>query len=428
MITAMNSIVRLSVLLLILLVLGANWTSGQAQTPEYSYANTPEELQPYQEFYEQYKMFFQDPQPFLGAGRETPPPADLVSVKIGLMAPLEDSPDVRIGRQLLRGAQMAVEDANAEGGYEGLPYQLVVRNDAGPWGTSSNKFVELVDRGVWGVLGSIDGAGTHIAIRIAFKAHVPFVISGPTDPTLTETRLPWSIRVNADDRQLGYALALQIFQENDFQHVAVLRENDRYGRMGIAEFEESARLLGHPILLERRYVEGDTSFTSQLQYIEQSQAEAVVLWGDADEAGHIVRQMEEMGMDLPIFGSSRLVSDHFLEIAGPAANGVVAAATHNPNRSDSLLHDFERSFEARYGRTPGPFAAHAYDGTQMIVLAVREVGLNRARIRDWLTGRDHYSGVTGRIVFDTTWNDVGPVWLARVRNQTFEFTSAPLNR
>ncbi len=412
----------LTVVFLILCLPGPNlW--GQSKGT--AYGNTPKELLPYRRFQTPYKYFFTEPQAFLGPGREKATPTGLEAVKIGFMGPLGGSAEAPLGRRMLQGATLALEEANGEGGYKGLPFVLVKRNDTGLWGASANELVKLYDEDVWAVLGSIDGANTHIALRAALKLEIPIVNTGSTDPTLTETRIPWIIRCIADDRQNGYALALYIFEQKGYTRVAMLRDNNRYGRTGIVEFRDAARRLGYPLLFELRYTTGDTDFTAQLERIRRASAEAVVIWGNAKEAGLIVRQMRDMGMQTAVFGADRLVAGEFLRTAGQAAEGVVVTSPYNPDSDDPVLREFQRRYYQRFGEWPDEFAAHAYDGMTILIRAIRSAGLNRVRIRDALMAVKTFRGVTGEIVFDATNNDIGPIWLAEVRQGKFYFFPSP---
>ncbi|MDX1741496.1 MAG: ABC transporter substrate-binding protein, partial [Rhodothermales bacterium] len=392
---------------------------ASGQSDDKTYANTPEEMRPYNEFHDRYDLFFAEPQPFLGTGRGKAPPENLASVRIGVLAPLGDSREAVFGRRMLNGAILAIEEANTSGGYRGLPFELIVRDDVGPWGAASNKLVELNDEKVWAVLGSIDGQSTHIALRVALKAELMMVTTGSTDPTLTETRIPWLVRVNADDRQNSYALATHIFQEKGHRRVAVLRVNNRYGRVGIGEFRDAARRLSRPLLFELRFAPGDTSFTAQLERIKKSPADAIVLWTDAEEGGRIVKAMRAMDMQHPVYGSDRLVSDVFLETAGPAADGVIATYPFNPLREHADLRSFIERYRSRFREEPDWYSAHAFDGMNMIIDGIRKAGLNRVRIRDVLSEHTSYHGVTGEIPLDPTLNDVGPVWLVEVSDGEF---------
>jgi len=371
------------------------------------YGNVPESAVPFGGMREPYTAFFLEETPFLGTGREKPEPS-VETVRIGFLGPIEDSPDRALGLDMFHGTQLAIEEANAEGGHrDSVPFELIVRNDAAVWGASANEVVDMVyEEGVWGLIGSIDGANTHIALRVVLKAEIAMVCTGSTDPTVTETRIPWLVRCVADDRQNSYALARFAFGVRGHRRPAALRHNSRYGRMGIAEFTDTARRMGRALVSEVRFPVGHDD-------------DCIVLWGDGAELGAAVAHIREAGLPVPIYGPDRIVCDEFLEAAGGSAEGVVATYPSDPESTDPAMDRFRESFRERFGDDPGHFAAHAYDGTNMLLAAIEVAGLNRARIRDELVASATYHGVTGEIILDATRNDVGPVWLAEVRDGRF---------
>jgi len=416
------------VLRLLIAVVLASPGGLAAQRDTFPYARTPEQLLPYGKFRQPHRYFFDKPIEYYGPGRDKAPPANLTEVKIGFLGPIAASRDSSRGRRMLWGATLAIEEANARGGYRGLPFKLVVRNDLGLWGATSSELVALHDAGVWATLGSIDGSNTHIMLRIALKLDMPLVTSGDTDPTLTETLIPWLIRVSGDDRQSCYALFRHAHEVMGYRRVAVLRVSNRYGRVGTVEFKDAMRRTGSPVVLERQFAQGDTNFVPQLEAIRQTNPDAVLVWGDPEEAGRAVRQMRAMGMTQPILGPDRLVSSQFLELAGPAAEGVVATSLYHPQLADPLLRKFSERYRARFGEEPETFAAHAYDGMNILLDAIRRAGLNRVLIRDRLMALEDYRGVTGPMLFDATHNDVGPIWMARVSGGKFVFSPVPSPR
>lgn len=422
---------RFSLLTFLLsLVMLWNISANAQDSKELNYGKTPDEMIPFGRFQKAYKWFFADPQPFLGPGREKKIPTDIKTVRVGFLGPLEGSVIQDLGQQMLNGTTLAIEEANAKGGYHGLPFELMVHNDVGMWGAAANEVVKLDEEKVWGFLGSIDGIVTHVALRVALKLEIPMINTGDPDPTLTETRIPWMIRTVGDDRQNSYSLALKIFKEMELPRVAVLRTNYRYGRVGIMEFREAARRLGYPLVLEVRYDEGETDFTTQLERIRNTHPDAIVLWGNAKETGLIVKQIRAMGMEQPIFGGDRLVSDKFIEIAGKDAEGVIAVYPYNPESDNPILVAFTKKYESRFGMKPNSFAAHAYDGMNILLKSIQIAGLNRAKIRDVLTDLrtfQGYEGVTGKVVFDASWNDIGSVFMAEVKNGKYIFYPSPMD-
>lgn len=397
------------------------------------YGNTPDSIFPYNNFQKAYKYHFVEPMiGFHGAGREKEAPEGLNEVRIGFLGPLDESSPINdLGEKMLNGSILAIEQANERGGYNGIPYKLMVHNDVGLWGAAANEVIAMDDEGVWAWLGSIDDIVTHVALRATLKCEIMQVNTGDPDPTLTETNIPWMIRVIADDRQSSYALANYIFNEKGHDRIAVIRSGARYGRVGVMEFLGVANRMGHPIRMEERFVEGETDFSMQLENIKNDHPEAIVVWGNAKEMGLIVNQIREMGMTQPIYASDRAVSDEFMEIAGDNANGIVTSCQYNPYSDNPELKKFQADYRERFGINADVFAAHAFDGMNMIIEAIEKVGLNRVLIRDVLTDREtfqNYQGITGEIVLDPSWNDVGEIFMAEIKDGEFNFFPAAMEK
>ncbi len=400
-----------------------------AQDQETNYGKTPEEMVPYGRYQDAYVKHFLEPQLFTGAGREKLPPNDLTEVRIGLLAPLEGDVMAPQGIQMLQGATLAVEEANKQGGYKGIPFTILPHNDVGLWGAAANEVVKMNDEKVWAFMGTIDDINSHVALRVALKVELFMVNVGDPDPTYTETGIPWTIRCISDDRQSSYALVDYIYSKKGHQRVAVIRSNSRYGRVGVMEFRDATLRVGHPLVLEVRYEEGETSFDTQLERVKNSNPDAVLLWGNALEVGLILNQMRESGLDYPVFTSDRAVNPKFLETAGNNANGIVTTCQYNPQADIPSLIAFNKNYK-RFGQEPDVFAAHAYDGMNMLIKAIQKVGLNRALIRDVLTDLktfQGYEGITGKITFDASWNDIGPIWMTEIRNGAFSYSPVSID-
>ncbi|HXJ86184.1 MAG TPA: ABC transporter substrate-binding protein [Candidatus Binatia bacterium] len=399
------------------------------------YAGAPEDLRPFSKFTTPYYEYYQDLIEYNGAAREIPDPdpKDLTEIRIGFLAPLYDHPDQVLGNRMLNGAKMAIDEANAAGGYGGKPFRLVTHNDydnwqissggtgvskdSAIWGAASNDAVRMIyDDKVWAMFGSISSESTHIALRLTLKAETPLLSSASTDPTVPETIIPWYHTVIQDDRVQGYTLARHIYTELGLKRVAILRINDRYGRFGVVKFKDASRRLGHPVVIEQKFMRGDTDFRHQLQVIQDSRVDAILLWNDVGATAGILQQMQELGMKQQVFGSHRTIGDELLKLAGPAAEGFEAVYPYDPSRTDPRWLDFVGRYEAQYHEKPDHFAALAYDQMRILLDAICRAGLNKGRIRDALTGLTSYKGVTGDMIFDPNCKNIAPMFLAHVHD------------
>jgi ABC-type branched-subunit amino acid transport system substrate-binding protein len=392
------------------------------------YTGAPDDLRPFSKFTTPYFENYQDLVEYNGAARDVPDPdlKDLPEIRIGFIGPLYNHPDQVRGNRMLNGVTLAIDEANAAGGYCGKPFKLTLHNDSAIWGAASNEIVKMVyDEKVWAMFGSISGDTTHIGLRVTLKAETPLVNSASTDPTIPETIIPWYFTDLQDDRLQGYTLARHIYTELGLKRVALLRVNDRYGRFGVIKFRDASRRLGHVVVIEQKFRPGDTDFRHQLQVIEDSRVDAIVLWTDIGPAATILQQMQERGMKQRVFGSHRTIGgtsgDELVKLAGPAAEGFEAVFPYDPTRSDPRWLDFNARYESRFHEKPDHFASLAYDAMQILLQAICRAGLNRGRIRDALTGVENYQGVTGEMVFDPNCKNIAPLFLARVHNGSIEY-------
>jgi branched-chain amino acid transport system substrate-binding protein len=414
---------------------------GPYQVPEltlkkdHNYARSAVEVEPFRHV-TPYKEHFLEQMEYTGPGRAIPEPDHLDTVKIGFIGPIMGTVSVATGGKsheealgipMLRGAQLAIQHANERGGYtdRGIPFELVVSNDNGLWGASGNEIIKMAYKDkVWAILGTIDGANSHIAIRVALKAEIVIMNSGDTDPTFIETNIPWVFRCIGDDRQMGYLLVDYIYRKRGFTRVGIIRASNRYGRFGVREIRDGSRRLGHPIIMEMAYQVGAEDVSLQLERLKESDVEAIVHWGDAEDGAYILNQMREMGMDQPYFACDRCASDEFIEIAGSNAEGVICGYPWNPHSGDPDSEAFQEAYKDIYGIEPTTYAAHAYDGMSMLIWAIQTAGLNRAKIRDVLAHRAKpYKGVTGEIPLSACLDDLGEVYLARCEGGEWRYYS-----
>jgi branched-chain amino acid transport system substrate-binding protein len=412
------------------------------------YAGTPEDLRPYGKFTTPYYEHYTDLIEYNGEARDLPDGdfKALDEVRIGFLAPVYDNPEQAFGKRMLNGAQLAVDEANAAGGYCGKPFRLVVHNDydnwqnsrtAQPgvdrpsaiWGSASNDAVRMIyDDKVWAMFGSLSSESTHIALRLTLKAETPLVNSASTDPTIPETIIPWYFTDLQDDRVQGYTLARHIYTELGLKRVALLRVNDRYGRFGVLKFRDASRRLGHPVVIEQKFFPGDTDFRHQLSVIQDSDVDAIVLWTDTQYAAGILKQMQELGMKQRVFGSHRTIGEELLQLAGSAAEGFEAVYPYDPSQRSQKWLDFNQRFEAAYHEKPEHFSALAYDAMQVLLQSICRAGLNRGRIRDALTGTETYDGVTGHMVFDPNCKNISPMFLASVHNGVISYRKITMEK
>jgi len=410
------------------------------------YAGEPDDLKPYSKFAAPYDTNYTHPNIYVGAARDIPEPKNLKEIRIGFFGPLEHNSESVLGVRMLHGAQMAVDEANAAGGYGGKPFKLMLHNDYNNWqakavygdvrptepaiwGSASDEAVKMAyEEQVWAIFGSISSESTHIALRVALRAELPVVSSANSDPTVPETSIPWYFGTMQDDREQYLTLARRMYSQLGLKRVAVLRSSSRYGRFGLGKFLDASRRLGHPVVMEQIFQPGEMDYSRQLRVIRSSRADAVLLVGDELEAATILKQMRAAGMKQRTFGTFRTLGDTLLKEAGDAAEGFEAVYPYDPTRRDLRWLNFNRRFGDRFHEKPEQFASMAFDTMNALLDSICKAGLNRARIHDALANIDEYDGVTGKMVFDPNLKNIAPLYLGTIHNGLISYGVATMEK
>ena len=142
-----------------------------------------------------------------------------------------------------------------------------------------------------------------------------------------------------------------------------------------------------------------------------------MLWADAEAAGIILKEMRQMGMKQPVFGSARVIGEP-LTVGTPARPRKVwrRSIPFDPNRDDAAWLDFQKRYEPAYHAKTDAFSALGFDTMNILLDAIRRAGLNRGGIRNALYGLEHYKGVTGEMVFDPNAKNIAPLYLGKIHN------------
>jgi branched-chain amino acid transport system substrate-binding protein len=336
-----------------------------------------------------YKDVPKSPATFEGPGRELPEPAGIREVLIGYYGPAD--PAHPEGGMPWQGASLAVEEANAEGGYKGKPFRLDASWSENPWraGAAHVTRMTFVDR-VWAVVGSIEGAGTHLAEQVVAKALLPLVNPVATDRSIHMAGVPWMFSiVQGDDLHsavLSRALAgrsLVILESTDHDSRALLS----YLKPALAR--ENAR-----IKFQFEFEPGRPDLSELIRNAVKAAPDAVAVIAGIPDSARLVKQLRAAGFTGTIAGGPLFGRAAFAAQAGAAAEGALFPWVGDATPA------FRGKFAARFGRQPDYSAACTYDAVRVVVAAIRKAGLNRARIRDAIAAQPPYDGAGGRIEWD----------------------------
>jgi ABC-type branched-subunit amino acid transport system substrate-binding protein len=270
-----------------------------------------------------------------------------------------------------------------------------------PWGTGIARVARLVyDEGVWALVGSIDGAATHLAEQVVAKARVTLLSPVATDGTVNLANVAWAFSCLPQHRPQAARLGRAIADSLGGGSLTLLSAIDHDSRVMARALEDALAARGSAPHHHFQVEPGVEDHGALAERIVASGAEAVAILAGPSDSARIVASLRASGVRVTVFGGPSMGRRAFLDQAGPAAEGVLFPLPCDPA---ALSGDFAKRFAARYGRSPDCATAQAYDAFRLLIAAVEKAGLNRARIRDAVRDLSPWSGVAGTV----DWNPVG---------------------
>jgi branched-chain amino acid transport system substrate-binding protein len=335
----------------------------------------------------------------LPVSESDPEPKQKIPVTIGFLVP--DSSNTGV----IGAAERAIQIANEAGGYNGIPFKLVVRTTEGPWGAGSKESVGLVyEDEVRAIVGSLDGRNAHLAEQVVAKSHLVYLETKATDPTLSQAYVPWFLRNVPNDNQQAKAI-LELIGKKGAGKTAFLVSEDYDARYAVKSLtEQSARKYGvSPLIISVNPVE--TAIDSVLEQLTEAATNHLVVPFFSETTLKILSGLKELRPDLPIYGTLKFsMSLDSQDIDLKSLDGMI------------LVHSYAGPREKSGQKPMGLDAAYAYDGINLILEAILEVGLERESIRDYILNQDRPKGLTGPIKFDELGNRSGRIQFAEIRN------------
>ncbi|MFW6313511.1 MAG: ABC transporter substrate-binding protein, partial [Spirochaetota bacterium] len=227
-------------------------------------------------------------------------------IKIGAILDLSGPTSVW-GNAVNRGAQLAVELINDDGGIDGRPLELVSYDVQLNPQEAINAYNRLVNQD--DVIAVVGPPISNIGLSIApvTERNDVAVVGSFIDPRATTQQdgQPWKNMFLMQPSSVQYSEIIADFalEELDLQNLAIMYDQSNAFSVSLVEpFREYVQQNGGSIAIEVDYKSGDRDFRTQLNQIRNSGADGVYLPIYVQEAVLTLQQAEQVGLDIPIIG------------------------------------------------------------------------------------------------------------------------------
>ena len=327
--------------------------------------------------------------------------------KIGGTGPLTGA-DAIYGNAVKNGAELAVEEINAEGG--DIQFELRIEDDESDPEKAYNCYNKLTD---WGMQLSLVSVTSKPAEAISVNLYEDRIFGlTPSASSVAVTEGKDNVyQMCFIDPDQGTTAADYIADNNLGSKIAIIYKNDDVYSTGIYEtFVAEAEARGLEVVSVSTFTtSSSTDFSVQLNDAKNNGADLVFLPMYYQPASLILNQANTMNFDISFIGVDGMDGILTLENFDTSlAEGVMLLTPFNPSSEDERTQNFVQKYEEKYGETPNQFAADAYDCVYAYKQAIEESGatpdMSAEELCDLMIQQFPQMTFTGLTGTDATWD------------------------
>lgn len=326
----------------------------------------------------------------------------LEPVRLGVVLPIS-GPYATYGTSLERGARVAVDRVNREGGVQGRRLDLLVRDSGSRPEQAAAKFRELISKEK---VPAVVGGGTSVealAMAVAAEQEKRVLISpSASSPELTPAG-EWVFRNWPSDEIEARTMADFAAFTLHVTQIAIVEEDSAYARgiVGafVTHFEKAGRSYERIVLPLR-----NTDYLEAVKRVHalRPEAQAVYIVGYEEKLVPLQRALKASGLDIPVLSVSALSDGDILKKSAAELEGIVfARPSYDPDSDSPASQEFLVAYQARYGSEPDIYAAHAYDSVRLLAEAMAMEGVGPEEVKRGLLKIKNFPGASGSVTFDS---------------------------
>jgi branched-chain amino acid transport system substrate-binding protein len=212
--------------------------------------------------------------------------------------------------------------------------------------------------------------------------------------------------------------------------IGLLSSNTGFGKAGKEQVEKLAPAHGIQVVVSEVYDKGATDLTAEVTKLKAANVQAVLNWSIEPAQAIVLKNIRQLGLDVPVFQSHGFANLQYAKAAGAAAEGVlfpagrlvVADALPPSDPQKPVLASYKKAYEARFGEEVSTFGGHAHDALLVLVNALKAGGSDREKVRAAIESTSGFVGTGGVFNFsaaDHNGLDAGAFEMVTVKDGKF---------
>ncbi|HWA12926.1 MAG TPA: ABC transporter substrate-binding protein [Burkholderiales bacterium] len=315
-------------------------------------------------------------------------------------------PQAEAGVLTAQGARLAVEEINAAGGILGRPVELQIEDNQSTNPGTVLAYSKLVSQKVVAVLGPLRSTQVQAASPTIAKARIPAVIGG-SDPSLTRVNNPWIFRVRPNDLYSSRVMAEFGVKELKAKKWAIIHSTDTFGTGGKNALVDALKALGVEPVLVQGYTNNSQDFTPIVLAVKKSGADVIGSYmTNSPDVGIFARQLRQLGMNVPWIGSTSIVTETAIRLAGEALHGTYGVSDFVVDANEESRR-FAAAYRKKHGMEPDLYSAWCYGGMYLLKHAIEAAkSTDPEKVRAAMLAIKGLKGVEGTYNFNANGDGV----------------------
>ena len=301
-----------------------------------------------------------------------------------------------------KGAKLAVDEWNKAGGINGRKIELHLYDDQGDPTVGTNRARKIASEGNIAMIGTAESAVTIAMAPTLEQEKIPNITSGQSTG-LIDTKSQFLFLNGPTSTTYDETLAKYIVDKKNIKKIAMITNNGSFGKGEHDAFKDALSKRGITPVSDQVVTTDQKDFSAALTTIRQKQPALIFIGAEEVESGLIVKQARDLGVTVPFAGGPPQGTPVYVDTAGAAnVEGTIVSSPYLGNDSSDAARKFAAAYKAAYGKDAELHGAKAYDGTNIVLTAMKNSNVATGKALADAIRATKYQGLLGNFAFDQT--------------------------
>jgi branched-chain amino acid transport system substrate-binding protein len=271
------------------------------------------------------------------------------------------------------GVKLAVKEINASGGILGRKVEYTSLDTQSQPQVAKALAQKAIDQGAYVVMGPVFSGSILVSMAETRRAEVPNFTGGEA-AAITQQGNPYVFRTSFTQTTAMPKVARYLKDTVKAGNVAIIWVNNDFGKGGLDTMKKALDAQGIKVATEVSTEPGQLDFSGAVLKVKQSNADALFVYTNEEEAARALRELHKQGYAKPIVGETVLTSQKVIELAGDAATGATAHVGLTADAPQPTIRAFDEKFQKEYHTKSDHNGMKGYSAMYIVKAVTEKLG------------------------------------------------------